>query len=376
MAAALRTLVISDLHLGNRNAHDVVRQPVPRARLLEALDAVDRLVLLGDTLELMSRQPRRSLAVAEPILRAIGSALGPDREVIFVPGNHDVPLIRAWVNDQGPRLRPASAVEPRASPALQRLLSWLAPARTRVSYPGVWLDDRVWATHGHYLDRHLIPQSAFGLLRPGSRGSSGPPGLAIDYERALSRGRGPRETLASRVLSRPVGTLLEAAAHLVRRLTVPGLPEVFMNARLAPLTASLIDLQMRHASLPAAGAVAEHLGVNADWIIFGHVHRRGPIGSEHWACAEPSGAHLLNTGSWLFEPLLVDRATAPHPYWPGGAVLLEPGQEPRSVGLLDELDATDMVAPRSRGSLSAGSDGCRRTHATGSRRPARSGRSA
>ncbi len=43
-------------------------------------------------------------------------------------------------------------------------MSWLAPARvTRVSYPGVWLGDRIWATHGHYLDHHLHP----GLgLRP------------------------------------------------------------------------------------------------------------------------------------------------------------------------------------------------------------------
>jgi hypothetical protein len=46
---------------------------------------------------------------------------------------------------------------------------------------------------------------------------------------------------------------------------------------------------------------------------------------------------VLNTGAWLYEPLLVHRASPPHPYWPGGSVLLEPGMEPRAVGLLDDL---------------------------------------
>jgi len=143
-----------------------------------------------------------------------------------------------------------------------------------------------------------------------------------------------------------VATLLEVSAQLLRQLTVPGLPRLLMNARLAPVMAGLIDLQMRHASLPAAGAVAERLGIDADWVIFGHVHRRGPIESEHWTPV--GGAGLLNTGSWLFEPVLVDRATPPHPYWPGGAVLLEPGRPPRSLGLLDGLDAAQLSAPGRR----------------------------
>jgi hypothetical protein len=43
------------------------------------------------------------------------------------------------------------------------------------------------------------------------------------------------------------------------------------------------------------------------------------------------------TGSWQYEPLLVHRATPPHPYWPGGAVIVEPGVEPRAIGLLDDV---------------------------------------
>src|SRR6202012_2431865 len=32
--------------------------------------------------------------------------------------------------------------------------SWLEPARVRAASPGVWLRDDVYATHGHYCDRH------------------------------------------------------------------------------------------------------------------------------------------------------------------------------------------------------------------------------
>jgi len=46
----------------------------------------------------------------------------------------------------------------------------------------------------------------------------------------------------------------------------------------------------------------------------------------------------------LYEPLLVDRATPPHPYWPGGAVVLEEGRPPRTVGLLDDVSAAEMYA--------------------------------
>ena len=50
--AAVRTLIVSDLHLGLRSGVEVLRRPEPLARLLQALDGVDRLVLLGDVLEL------------------------------------------------------------------------------------------------------------------------------------------------------------------------------------------------------------------------------------------------------------------------------------------------------------------------------------
>ena len=45
------------------------------------------------------------------------------------------------------------------------MTAWLGPADVRVRYPGMWLSERTWATHGHYLDRHLLPESGYGIAR-------------------------------------------------------------------------------------------------------------------------------------------------------------------------------------------------------------------
>ncbi len=99
------------------------------------------------------------MVAAEPVLRAIGDAIGS--EIVF-PGNHDAPGPRP-----GPSLRAqlASQWRYRRSASAGSSVGVAGAGAVRVSYPGVWLGDRIWATHGHYLDHHLIPDSAFGLPR-------------------------------------------------------------------------------------------------------------------------------------------------------------------------------------------------------------------
>ncbi len=323
----MRTLVISDLHLGNRVHRAVLGYPEPLRVLLEALDGIDRLVLLGDVAELVTRSPRRSLAAAEPVLRALGQGMGSEREVIIVPGNHDFPLVRAWARARGAQLSIDDTVEPHATGALARVVSWLGPSTVRVHYPGVWLGKGIYATHGHYLDHHLIPEGPVGLPR-GRLRTAASPVRPSEYERGRIRSHHRRDTLVSRVLQRPVRT----AFHY--------LPRLLMNARMAPVSAALVDVQMRRASMPALDRVLRRLEVEADWVVFGHVHRLGPLADdrpEDWRAQ--NGGRFVNTGSWLDEPLLMDRATPPHPYWPGGAVIIEPGAAPRAVGLLDGLSS-------------------------------------
>jgi UDP-2,3-diacylglucosamine pyrophosphatase LpxH len=342
----VRTLVVSDLHLGARARPAVLTRPEPLRRLVSRLDEVDRLVLLGDVLEGGSRRSRggsrRSLGVAEPVLREIGRAMGSGRCVVFVPGNHDRPLIRRWIRERGDALGTDDAVPTDASPVLAQVTSWLAPAEVRVHYPGVWLSDRVWATHGHYLDQHLLPESAFGLWRGRLAPPAGDRAAPADYERRPSRTAATARI--GGLLPGPLAAMGEGVAELVRASTMPLAPRRVLDPRMARLTSLLLGLQMRRASIPAMGRVAQRLGIDADWILFGHVHRLGPVAGEdgdQWQTSE-GGPRLANSGSWVYEPLLVHRATPPHPYWPGGAIVVEDERDPVAAGLLDDLPASAL----------------------------------
>ena len=101
----MRSLVVSDLHLGSRMQRDVLLRPPALERLLDALDGVDRLVLLGDTVELLEGRPKIAMGIAEPVLRAIGDKVGRGREVVLIPGNHDHALIRPWLRGMRSRGR-------------------------------------------------------------------------------------------------------------------------------------------------------------------------------------------------------------------------------------------------------------------------------
>jgi len=337
------TLLISDLHIGSRVHGSVLEQPAPLERLLEAIRAHDRLVLLGDAVELKEARPSRALEVAEPILRAIGDALGSGREVVLVPGNHDHGLVRGWALAQGEALAVDSRVPVDSDATLQRIAGWLAPARVEVRYPGAWLSDHIWATHGHYLDRHLLPVSSYGVIRGRRLLPAGtvPP----SYHERFVR---PQLSPAVRWLPGPLAAAFEDLGELLRVSTMPRVQRRILDRRLAPLISRLLGIQMRRHSLRAIARVVRELGVDAEVVIFGHVHRLGPLaGDDPGQWQGPGGApRLLNTGSWRYEPVLIHNARPPHPYWPGGAVVVEDGAEPRAVGLLDGLAADQLHPPR------------------------------
>ena len=265
------------MHLGSRLRHDVLAQPEPLDRLLQALEGVERLVLLGDIVELLEKPAEHAMNVAEPILRRIGKTMGVGREVIFVPGNHDRALVAGWIRRLGANLAPDSRVPVDATPELARIASWLAPSHVQVHYPGVWVAPGVWATHGHYLDRHLLPETAFGVTR-GLLGRVPRPGaLPIDYELAGGPSLTRLEALLIKALPRPLAALAEDVAELIRASTMPQGPSRLLRPGMARLTASVLGAQMRFASLPALSHVVGRLGVDADWVLFGHVHRLGPL---------------------------------------------------------------------------------------------------
>jgi predicted phosphodiesterase len=341
----VRSLVVSDLHLGSVMRRDVLRRSLALDRLLEAVEGVDRLVLLGDVVEMLEGRPGRAMRDAEPVLREIGDVAGKGREVLYVPGNHDhrvvAPFLRR-LRAEGKPLRPSHRVPKGSSPALEALTSWLGPAKVEVRYPGVRLREDVWAHHGHYVDRELLPTQLDGPMRLKFRAL--PDRMRPeDYERAA----GPNFAAAQAALQSELPTLpataLEVAAGAFRELALRSTPLLAgsLRDRLAPLGAGFLGWQFRTRGMPAMAAVARRLGIRADHVVFGHLHLGGPAADEEWRPV-PGGPALLNTGCWVHEPLLLGGVDPPHDYWPGGAVLVPDEGPPVPLRLLDDLRAVDL----------------------------------
>jgi len=346
----MRTLVLSDLHLGSRSGHDVLRRPAALDALVGALDRVDRLVLLGDVVELRQAPAAEVVEAARPVLEAIGAAMA-GREVVVVAGNHDHLLVREWTLERGRALGFDDDAEP--SPPGRRVVAALAPATVRFAYPGIWLADGVYATHGHYLDVHsTVP--AYERLSAGvlARLLSHPPerdAVPDDYEAVLAPIYAALDAVAARATAdRPVrGTgaagktwhaltregrrpLRARAAALAIPLAIAGLN----RAGIGPVRAELSGAALRRGGLHGMRETIRRLGIDAPTVVFGHTHRPGPLpGDDH---GEWRG--LINSGSWVLEPHYVRNDARRSPYWPGRAVELDGDELPVLRSLLDDVE--------------------------------------
>ncbi len=359
----MRTLIVSDLHVGTHDQADVLRRPGPLAALIAALDGVDRLVLLGDAIELRSGPVARALDSARPVFAALGRALA-GREIVLVPGNHDHALIAPWVQGRSRPLGLEARVRPAdASPAAAALAGLLGPgARLALAYPGLWVRPDVYATHGHYLDRHATVPT-FERLALGGMGRflagrvdalDGPEGYealagpVYAWIHAVAQTGGPPgavngggSTRAWRALATP-GPGSGGRARMLAAafpVAVAGLN----RAGLGPLTSDLSGDGVRRARLRAMAAVVDRLAIDAGHVVFGHTHRAGPLpGDAGGEWVTPGGACLHNCGSWVFEPRLMGSVAAASPYWPGGAVTVDGEGRPRLARLLSDCSALEL----------------------------------
>jgi len=367
----MRTLVISDQHMGVRSGADVLARPAALEPLLARLGAVDRLVLLGDTLELRHGPAREALARAEPIMRAIGGALAPGAEVILVPGNHDHAIAAGWLDWRGRREAPAPlSLEERvradkASWIAERLAGFLARARVEVAYPGLWLRDDVYATHGHYLDAHFalpMPERLAAGVMARMVGAIPDPATPDDYEAILApiyalsqasaqRGGDGRAVVGSRSA---VGTWRGlTGSGRGRRLRGYALAVPFRLGVLAANRAGLGPVRtqvglddLRVAGLEAIGETARRLRIAPAHLIFGHTHRTGGLAQDDAAqWRTPAGTQLHNPGCWIFETAFMRRGPGgSSPYWPGGAIALDDDGPPRLERLLGDVPAAALRA--------------------------------
>jgi predicted phosphodiesterase len=342
----MATLVVSDLHLGMASRQDVVRRPEGLAALLDAVAAADRVVLLGDVVELLEGRPALALDDAEPVLREIGAAAGRGKELLIVPGNHDFGVVRPWLaarSRRGVRLGLSSPVGRESTPWLTRIGRALRPARVGVRYPGVWLADGVYATHGHYLDRHLTPDLVRRAVSPryarvfGDVPERATPG---DYERAGGANFAALTGLLASEVPGPVGEAIDRVAGRARRAALSAMPRATSMLGMAGIAlagSDTIATALRRAGLAAMSEVVARLGVDASHVVFGHTHRAGPFPDDdatEWVSR--TGVELVNTGSWVHDEFLLEGVEHDDPWWPGRAVELGADGVPRVRTLLGE----------------------------------------
>ena len=383
----MRTLILSDLHLGSPSHVDLLRRADVRSPLLEQAREADRVVLLGDVLELRQGPAHEALAVARPFFEELGRALA-GRELVLAAGNHDHALLEPWLSRRG-ELEAAAPLEleqlvspSQASAMLERIAEWASPARVRAAYPGLWVRPDVYATHGHYLDCHLtvptIERLSVGVMarllgrHPDSFQS------VEDYEAVtapmyawrhavarVDRTTGPlngdatvhawralagqRRSPAASADGLPAARRAAITRRLGTRALVAGFPlavAALNRAGLGPLRADISVGELRRAGLRAMSEVARRTGVGDAYLVFGHTHRAGPLEGDRdpeWAGVgrtgfQPGQARLVNAGCWTYERVFLGPRPAESPYWPGNCVLVEDSGAPQLKRLL--LDRT------------------------------------
>jgi hypothetical protein len=334
----------------------VLRRSSERGALVAALTGVDRLVLLGDVLELRHGPVRDALADAAPVLSALGAAVGSEGEIVIVPGNHDHGLLRGWLERREPGwLGLESSVDWDPREPLGAVVEAVAPGgrfQVRVAYPGVWLRPDVYAIHGHYLDRHhtvpIVERLGAGLTVRLAGEPPGGPRRAEDYEAALapmyawidavaqtgglrgSGGDGSFQVRAWRALGGVGGR-----RGLRRRAVAAAFPAVVAGlnrAGMGPLRPDVSGVELRRAGLRAFGEVIARLGVPADaHVIFGHTHRAGPLSTDD----RDEWGRVVNAGSWVHDPAWIGDSPGDSPYRPGFAVMVGDSGPPELVNLLD-----------------------------------------
>ena len=347
----------------------MLARPAALDALLARLGGVDRLVLLGDMLELRHGPARDALARAEPIMRAIGAALDPDAEVVLVPGNHDHAIAAGWLDWRGRRDEPGPlALEERvpavrASWIAKRLAGFLAPARVEVAYPGIWLRDDVYATHGHYLDVHLpipMPERLIAGAMARMVGPMPDPATPDDYEALLAPIYALSQASAQRAGDGRAAVGGRSAVGTWRELTGGGRSRrarayalavtfrlgVFAvnRAGIGPVQTRVAVEDLRIAGLESIGEVARRLRLAPAHLVYGHTHRTGCLAQDaagEWRT--PAGTRLHNAGNWIFDTAFVRRGPAgSSPYWPGGAIALDDDGPPRLERLLTDVPASEL----------------------------------
>jgi predicted phosphodiesterase len=353
------TAVLSDLHLGTRSQADVLRWPRIREILFEGLREADEIVLLGDVVELREQPLPDVLGIALPFFEELGEAI-PGKRITILAGNHDHRVVSDWLEELRLDGTPLG-LEQRADIRRSRIGAEIAermPHNTlELAYPGVWLRPGTYAHHGHYLDAHMsIPRLEAIAVHAAARLTGGlppPPRTPDDYEAAMtplyafayalaqssSRSRRVLGMDFSRKMWKRIDTGRDLRGRALRGVAIPSAVFALNRAGMGPFEAKITGARLRESGLEAMREVVRALQIDAREVVFGHTHRPGPLAMDtDW------DAKLFNTGSWLYEPNLLQTTAGESPYWPGCALFIEDDKPPELRRLLLEVSHEELGA--------------------------------
>ncbi len=348
----MSTAIVSDLHLGSMLGTDLARDEAVRRVLLEEIGGAERVVLLGDTLELRDLPPPRILERAAPFFADLGEALG-EVEVVIVPGNHDHGLARTLL-ERTPGLGLEQRIPAAELPETAAIASLAPGCEVSLAYPGLRLREDVYATHGHYLDCHTeLPTFEVLGAAASIRATGGIPAAAApaDYERALAavcglaegfaRAGGPEKIGGG---SSPSGRMFAAMTRNSRgargaavRMGAPAAVWALGKTLRRSFNLDLSPAAMVSAGLAAMRETVARLGIDADHVVFGHTHQ-GVHRSARPDGVPAGGPELHNTGSWVYSPGMLAPTAAQSLYWPGTLTWLEDTGPPAQRNLLADWD--------------------------------------
>jgi predicted phosphodiesterase len=358
------TAVLSDLHLGTRSRADILRRPNIREILFEALRPADRIVLLGDVLELREQPLTEVLDVALPFFEALGEAL-PAKPITIVAGNHDHRVVAEWLEEirlDGKQLGLEQRTTPQASRIATQIAERMPGTTVELAYPGLWLRPGTYAHHGHYIDAHMtIPRLETIAIAATARAIGGLaplPRMPDDYEAAitplyafsyaLAQGTPRARRVLGMDLSRQIWKRIDGRRDLgsraLRGVAIPSAVWALKRAGIGRFDPEVSGRALRQSGLDGMRDLIAALELDAREVVYGHTHRPGPLpGDQGW------DKRLYNTGSWLYEPNLLDTTPGASPYWPGCVLFVEDDKPPRLERLLlgasdEEIGARDAYS--------------------------------
>ena len=356
----MKTAIVSDLHLGGGFGEDLLRDAAIRRVLLDELAGADRLILLGDVLELRELPLATVLDAAQPFFEELGEAMA-GRPTILIPGNHDHRLAEPLLEQLALAGAPLDLEHrgPLAGEAATRLAAWLGDAELQLAYPGLWLRDDVYATHGHYMDCHMnlprmecvVAAATMRTMRP-----LPPRPTPSDYEHVLRPvygftyglaqggsvwGKARPSERAWRAMSSRNGSRFGRARRAAVRAAIPA--GIWGVNRLlhSEFSADFSPGAITRSGIDAAIEMSQRLNLSGVHVITGHTHRAGPEENEApWPL--PGGGQLHNTGSWIFANAFHHPGTPPGPYWPGTITWVDDTGPPKREKLLQRHTHDDL----------------------------------